>query len=593
MEHSLNGEIGVVQTPESSTARCDIAHSEARRLIALEALQIFETLPEDAYDRIVRRVSQFLHVPICLISFIGKDDLWFKAKVGVDISSTPRDRSFCQAALEHDGVFVVPDAANSDFATHSFVTEPPHLRFYAGVALVVDGTERVGTLCILDTVPRELAKADIDALEDFAALVVDELHLRMHTKRLEAELTRRRLEEEAKLASQKARADFLAMVTHEVRAPLNAIAGMVELMCNPTQDVPNEITVEMLRHSTEHLVRMINEVLDLAKLEASGFTFNREPFDLRRELLRTLAIVRPESVAKGIRLSVNFATDLAQVVEGDRTRVSQILLNLLTNAIKFTDRGSVTVGVTSRVASEKRVEVTFHVEDTGIGMSSSSVDQMFSHFGQASQQTRARYGGTGLGLAICQKLVEAMDGVIDVSSELGRGTTFRCTIPFTLAGRSAIDLLTDRDHNNDQPVVQSIRREDELVLIVDDDPICLKVGKAIISRLGYQVEAFGNGRDALEALRTRPFDLAVIDLNMPDLDGLSLARQLHRQPEFGLPVPLIALTGNEPPYGESRLALFADHLVKPVNAVTLDCAFMKILSRRESVVTTDENGGEI
>ncbi|WP_081884952.1 hybrid sensor histidine kinase/response regulator [Paraburkholderia kururiensis] len=547
--------------------------SEARRQATLDSLKILHTLPEDAYERIVRRVSEYFDTPGCLISFATRNQQWFKARVGVTIETAPRESSFCQAALETDGVYVVHDATkNPRFAEHPFVVGEPGIRFYAGVALVFGEAQRIGTLCVIDTRPRVFGLAEAAALEDFAALVVDELRLRAQTLRLEAELQRQREAEQAALALQKARADFLAMVTHEVRAPLNAIAGAVSLMCQPGGALPDEFAAEALRDSTGHLVRLLNEVLDLAKLEATGFTFNYEPFDLRRELRCAVASVKAQTLAKTVNLELDIDAGMPAAVMGDRTRIAQVLMNLLSNAIKFTAQGTVTVSASTRRRDDARIDLVISVTDTGIGIEAAAACKLFGDFEQADAAVRTRYGGTGLGLAICRKLVAGMGGAIEVTSAPGAGSTFTCTIPSMVAN--------DVVPTPSGPAC-TFSRSDQLVLIADDDDVSRKVGEALLKRLGYRVEAVSNGRDALAALRTKPFDLAVLDINMPDLDGVSLARELQAQTEFGSPVPLVALTGDARPLDDPRAAVFDDYLLKPVSPEALDRAIVNVLSRRD------------
>jgi signal transduction histidine kinase/ActR/RegA family two-component response regulator len=552
--------------------------AESVRYAALESLHILHTIPEEAYDRIVRRVSEFFDVPVCLVSLAGKDEQWFKAKVGFEVDAVPREASFCQAALEQDDAYVVYDARlSARFSHHPIVVGDPAVRFYAGVPLFFEGRHKVGTLCILDNKPRMLDKRAIAALKDFAALVVDELHLRLRAIRLEAQLEIQRAAESAMLASQTARADFLAMVTHEVRAPLNAIAGMVTLMTTPGQPMPDGLGLDTLRDSTEHLVRLINEVLDLAKLEATGFPFINAPFNLRRELRCALAVVRPQALKKGLALELDIHASVPDVLLGDRTRFSQIMLNLLSNAIKFTDNGLVKVCVSTQDRLPTRTIVNFSVIDTGIGMDSDASSRLFKTFSQGTPQVNARYGGTGLGLAICQKLVEAMKGVLSVESTPGLGSQFTCQIPFEVSLGN--NLLVPE-------TVPAARAGTELILVADDDAISRKISKALLTRLGYRVEIVTNGREALEALRTKPFDVALLDIQMPDLDGYSLARELHSQPGFGAAVPLIALTGNSKPLDDSRVDLFADYLVKPVRAEALDLSIKKVLANRDLLVET-------
>ncbi|WP_345817292.1 ATP-binding protein (plasmid) [Paraburkholderia sp. PREW-6R] len=588
MAEQFTCDLAICPVDSPTPALCPIDPAEHQRLATLESLQILNTLPEAAYDRIVRRVSEFFRAPICLISLATREDQWFKAKIGVDIDSAPREASFCQAALRQDDVLVIPDATRSEeFHSHPFVLGPPYMRFYAGMPLVIEGGQKVGTLCIIDTIPRVMSASESAALKDFAALVVDELHLRLRTIRLEAELNRRRDIEAAALASQRARADFLAMVTHEVRAPLNAIAGMVEVICARNESAAQESDIDTLRDSTAQLVRMINEVLDLAQLEATGFTFNLQPFDLRRELRRALAVVRPQAANKGLELTLEVDPAVPERLSGDRTRVSQIVLNLLTNAIKFTSQGWVRMTLNAQPDGDARTRVALCVMDSGIGMSTEVARGLFESFSQGAPEMKARYGGTGLGLAICQKLVQAMGGTIACTSSPHVGTAFTCLIPFDVPPPDALTETPAPDAR------RGVHRADQVILIADDDDVSRKISTALLTRLGYRVEAVASGREALAMLRTQPIDLAVVDINMPDLNGLELARELHEQTEFGLPAPLVAVTGQSKPVDDPRVDLFDGYLVKPVSATMLDRAIMEILSRRDPVVIAPDHEGAL
>ncbi|MBI0328465.1 hybrid sensor histidine kinase/response regulator [Burkholderia plantarii] len=548
--------------------------------MALDALQILNTYPEEAYDRIVRRVSQFFAVPICLISFMGRDAQWFKAKIGLDIQSAPREASFSQAALEADGVYVVEDVCrDARFAAHPSVRGAPGVRFYAGVALAVEPGRKIGVLCLADTQPREFDAAAREALQDFAAFVVDELHLRLRTRRLEAELAAKREAEAAALLAQKARADFLAMVTHEVRTPLSAIAGIASLMCHGGAAAPDQPGASALLESTWHLTRLLNEVLDLAKLEATGFTFRREPFDLRRELRCALEAVRPQVEARGVALALVIDPATPPLVLGDRTRISQIMLNLLSNALKFTSRGDIRVTAAVRAGRETGREIAIEVLDTGVGMEADAVRTLFSQFVQAAPTIRSGYGGTGLGLAICRRLIQGMGGTIDVDSAPGVGTRIGFTVP------CGIPPCGDVPGPRLPEAGPALHRGDYLVLVADDDAVSRKIVCAMLGRLGYRTEGVANGRAALAALRERPFDVAIVDLRMPDLDGVSLARELQMQSEFGAAVPLIALTGQSKHDDALHERMFRDYLVKPASAAALDDAITGILARRDHDVS--------
>lgn len=553
--------------------------TEDERLLALDAFRILHTFPEETYDRIVRRVSQFFAVPICLISFVGRDAQWFKAKIGLDIESAPRESSFSQAALESGDVFVVEDAcASPQFAGHPAVIGMPGIRFYAGMALEVEQGQRIGILCVADIRPRRFDAAAREALKDFAALVVDALHLRLRTHRLEAELTAQREAKEAELRAQRERADFLAMVTHEVRTPLNAIVGIASLMCEQGAPQPEALGAAALLESSEHLMRLLNEVLDLVRNEATGFTFRREPFDLRRECRCALDVVRPQTAAKGVELILCVDPSVPARIVGDRTRVAQVLLNLLTNAAKFTGHGSIALQARAEMTGAAYGVLTVEVVDTGIGMDRASVQRLFAHFAQASPEIRSRYGGTGLGLAICQRLIAGMGGAIEADSTPAGGSRIRFTMPFEVPDAPA------PAHPSDALAGHAIARGEHRVLVADDDAVSRRVMLAMLARLGYRVETFGNARDALGALRAEPFDVAIVDIHMPDMDGFSLATELRTQTQFGLPVPVIAVTGLAQADGDARAdRLFDAYLEKPASAAVLDRTILAILSRRDGI----------
>ncbi|SDB92712.1 ATP-binding response regulator [Paraburkholderia lycopersici] len=557
------------------------AEGEDEWFAELDSLKGRKRSSEDPLDRIVRCAGKFFDVPVCIVSLRGRDAQWFKAKVGIEIDTMPGDGSFCEAALAQSDFFLVEDTLlDRNFASHPLVTGEEGIRFYAGTPLEIEPDLKIGTLCVLDRKPRLFGQSEQEMLRNFGALVIEELRLQIREIHFEVELNKVREAEAAKLASQKERAEFLAMVAHEVRTPLNAFAGMVALMGSDALADDDGSAMSALQNSADHLVRIVNEVLDFAQLEETGFVFHDAPFDLHRELRCVFAVLRPQATAKGLQFDLDLDASVPQYVVGDRTRISQVLLNLLTNAIKFTPQGWVHVYATAHAVSATRVALTIAVRDTGIGMTSEATASVFKRYSQADPHVRKKYGGTGLGLVICRKLVEAMGGSITVDSVPKAGSVFTLRIPFEKATFQApgATVRDDRDGHG-------INRAGLTILVVDDDAVSRKVTSALLLRLGYAVEAVATGREALAALRSRPFDIAFVDLGMPDLDGLSLARELHLQPEFGVPPPLIALTGRAKPSDEPQLDLFDDYLVKPASVTSLDEAIMSILSRRENVST--------
>jgi len=551
------------------TEFCDIS--------MLQHADVLTKIPEESYNRIVRCVSEYFKVPICLISLIDNDRQWFKAKVGIEDESVAREASFCQAALDQNDVYIVEDASLSPkFMSHPMVTCHGGIRFYAGVPLFVEGRSKLGTLCILDSKPRRLDVAQIQALRDFAALVVDELHLRLRAVTLEKRLASHDRMAGQTLAVEKERADFLAMVTHEIRAPLNAILGMVTLLSLEGAEAEKSFSVGDVRASTEYLVRLINEVLDLAKLEATGFPFLLAPFNLRLELACMVDIVRAQADAKHLALSLTLSDDVPELIVGDRTRLSQVLLNLLNNAVKFTKRGRVDLVVDAK-ATGQCVEITFSVTDTGIGLSNADQAKIFQGFTQISPDAGSVQPGTGLGLVISKKLVEAMGGKIAISSASGQGSQFSFSLQFKIAS-VAVPAF--------KPAEMTLLRGLK-VLIVDDDMVGTRVCKALLKHLGCIGETVSSGHEALDKLSSETFDVVLTDINLPDIDGYAIVEQYRASTHYSERTVFIALTGTTASGKDPRASFFAHYLMKPVTLAVLTESLSDVTLRLFSSASTD------
>lgn len=559
-----------MSTPQAQNST--IAQEE--RMLSLKVVQ---SCPDSAYKVIAKAVAHILNVQTCVITFADGDGQWAIASAGTGCVNVGSDVPFIEAALTRDEIFVVPDAAQSDqFMHNADVQSEGGIRFFAAVPLRIDDDFKIGVLSIFDIRPRVLGTVETKTLLDFASLIVDELHLRLKTHRLEAEVRDRRESERSSLAAQRERADFLAMVAHEVRAPLNAIVGIVELMSDPAHTRSTDIGLSALRDSSDYLVRLLNEVLDVAKLEATGFPFMHQAFDVGREVRRTAAIVSPQAHAKRLDLMVEIDSNVPTTVVGDATRVSQIIFNLLSNAIKFTQRGTIRLAVTSLTSARDEVVLEIRVEDSGIGMSRPTMEAVFEEFSQGSADVQARFGGTGLGLAICKKLAQGMNGSIRVESEDGLGSTFICVLPFEA---STVSL---EDGAREACVEQHGHYR---ILVADDDPVSRKVCAALLARSGHLVNCVSNGVDAMAALRSGDFDVALLDLDMPGASGYSVARELRLVP--GCSIPLVALTGFSPetkPGSQGSVAsCFDAYLVKPVTAAALERTIGAVLDPSPSI----------
>jgi PAS domain S-box-containing protein len=865
--------------------------NEAVRLEALRRYAILDTLPEQEFDDLTRLAALICGTPIALVSFVDEERQWFKSKVGIKASETPRDISFCAHAILKPHLLLIPDAsADERFRLNPLVTGEPKIRFYAGAPLVTQDGHALGTICVLDQVPRQLSQAQCDALKALARLAVAELELRRSVSDLSQSIRERRrtekeldqlftlsldmlciagfdgyfkrvnpawervlgipsrellerpyvdfvhpddraatvtegkklssgaetiafenryrrgdgsyiwllwnattsaseklifavardvterkraerrtnagyavtrvlaqaesletatpqilssiaesldwkvgaiwqLDEDAQLLhcvevwhspgsqlpkfeaatrtlkvrrgdglpgqvwetgqpawvkqlpaaghfpriaidheeglrsafafpirsagkfmgvieffagepremdqellemfdsigsqvgqfidrcraesdlrvyadyleaarqaqeqdarrlaelvkelevekkkaeeATRAKSEFLANMSHEIRTPMNAIIGMTELALDTKLKPEQRDYLRTVKSSANSLVSLINDILDFSKIEARKLELDRAEFSLRDTLEDTLRVLAVRAQQKGLELACHIPPEIPDALMGDPQRLQRIILNLVSNAVKFTEHGEVVVHVAVESSSDKRIVLRIGVTDTGIGIAPADRQRIFEAFAQADSSTTRRYGGTGLGLAICEQLVELMGGRITVESEVGRGSTFQFTAQF--------DLQPSQDGSED---AAAVRLRNLPVLVVDDNSTNRRIIEEMVASWRMKPVAVENGPAALEAVAKAhrsgaPFRLILLDSHMPEMDGFEVARRI-RQDAHSRDTDLILLTsaGHREELARAKRIGVAAALVKPVKQSELWDAMVTIL----------------
>ena len=383
----------------------------------------------------------------------------------------------------------------------------------------------------------------------------------IHDKAIELEKSKIQAEKSSQIKS-----SFLSNMSHEIRTPMNAIIGYTHLLEQKITDPEQKEYIDRINDASKHLLGIINDILDLSKIEAGKMVLEERPFKLDKLIDEVRSIVIEMVKVKKLYIDIE-KIDCPEVIIGDSNRIRQILINLLSNAVKFTDTGGISLVLfIDKNIDDTHVNISFKVKDTGIGMTKEQQKRLFQEFEQADSSTTRLYGGTGLGLSISKRLSELMHGTLTVESKLNEGSEFILTIPVE------IDELESTLKNIDLEESQTVMpKAGSKILLAEDNFLSQKLAHRILTNMGMQVTVANNGKIAVDLVKSKPFDLVILDIQMPVMDGIEAAKQIRA---FNKETPILAMTANA--FVEDKaLCLQAgmnDYISKPIDPKSLSRA---------------------
>lgn len=529
-----------------------VAIDDKDRIKKLKEFEVLNEKEEPAFSRLTELVKLFFNVPMVTITFIDEETQYLKSPIGLgEICTTSRDIAICNYTIAGTEVFVVPDLAlDPRFTPNPLVSEEPFLRFYAGAPIMLtenNKTFKLGSLCLIDIEPHfDFDEKKIRLLEQFATMAGDALLLQ-------------RKQRSAKHANEM-KSEFLANMSHEIRTPMNGIMGMVEMLDDTTLSDEQRDCVDNIKVSAEHLLSIINGILDLSKVESGKMTIDKVPMNLADLCNEVVGLFAVKARQRGLTLDYHYTEALSPYVEGDPVRLKQIIANLVNNAIKFTrEGGRVSIHVKHAphchcTACETEGEVShssdycgdmtvcISVSDSGIGIKPESLDAIFDAYNQADKSTHRLYGGTGLGLSVCKSLVGLMGGHIWAESVVEEGTTFNILLPLPTLEKAEFESWQYEDLI--EPPTQG--EQAGHVLLVEDDTVNAIIAKKALESCGHHVTLVTDGQQAIEEFAAHPkdFDVILMDHYMPVMNGVEATIKLHEMFAAEELPPIIALTAN-------------------------------------------------
>lgn len=494
---------------------------------------ILDDKRESRFDRLTHLIKDIMNAPIVIITIIDKDRQFFKSSVGLSeplasARETPLTHSICQYAALNNEMLVIDDVATDPrFRNHSAISDFG-VSAYMGVPIYLDSIA-VGALCVVDTEPRKWTTQEISRLISFAAAVDDEIELSKLISISQRKADEVRAAKVDALQASKAKTEFIATISHEVRSPLTAVLGYTDLMFDESMTPQQKIYLKEIETAAERISALMKGTLELSMIEAGATKIAKNPFPLRTLCDKAGSLVRLSAVKTKLDLNIEVDASLPETVIGDEPHLHQVIVNLLNNAIKFTNEGSVTLRVTREPADGDVVR--FEVTDTGIGIDDENQKRLFRRFSQADPSIQCDFGGCGLGLAISESFIKLMGGTITLESQLGRGSTFSFAISLPKVGPSP---KLEQSETPNSPSA--------LILVVCDRPSTRELVRTVLRKAGHTVDVACNSLEAIDAVRAGSYDLIIMDGVIAPVNGKTASSEIRNKGHLPARTPIIALT---------------------------------------------------
>ncbi|MBY0316197.1 MAG: response regulator [Bdellovibrionales bacterium] len=528
-------------------------NNDHERVNELLQLDILDTPSEEEFEDIVFMASSVTGCPISLISLVDHKRQWFKARIGLNAAETDRDISFCGHAITApgDGLFEVQDTtADERFADNPLVTGNPNIRFYAGQPLVTSNGYKLGTLCVIDRQSRTLTmsqKKQMEILSKQAIRLIEARHKAKH-------------EENEKISQ----TQFLAAMAHEIRTPLTSITGYTEVIKKEFGELLNTTKAKdyfaSLENSSHHLLNLVGDILDLTKIKSKSFQKTDSIVSIRDLLRQITSVFRLKAAQKNIQFDIEINDKVPSHVKTDETLLKQILVNLISNAIKFTERGSVTVTTDYLLLSS---QLQFSIKDTGMGMTASDIENAFKPFQRTALSQSKKIEGTGLGLSICKGLADLLEGEVKlVSSVVGEGTLFRLQIPAPRAESHEVDKASLKVQLDSEFFTNLSNIKN--ILLIEDSEDNRFIFTYFLKAFELDIDEAETGAQGLEKAAKNQYDAVFVDMRLPDIHGMELFAQL-KELESVQGARLVAFTASSTAEEKARCmkAGFTHFLPKP------------------------------